>query len=64
MNSRERVHFRLIECPDCHILLCCVNPRFYNYCPDCGKYIYARIKSCVLVSDNNATLRYDESKIP
>ena len=55
--SRQRVHFRLIECPECHVLLCCVNPRFYNYCPECGKFIYPAIKGCVLTEDKTAELK-------
>lgn len=38
--------------------------RFYNYCPECGTYIFPKIKQAVLVSDDNATLKYDERKLP
>lgn len=59
--STERVHFRLIKMPCCDALKCWVNPRLANYCPECGERVYARIKtdpSCILVSDQQATLKY------
>ena len=62
--TTERVHFRLVQCPDCTTLLCCINPRYYNYCPECGKHILLRIRECVLVSDPDAILKYDETKLP
>lgn len=43
--SNEKVWFRLIQMPCCHTLLCWVNPRKPNYCPECGKHIYLRVKS-------------------
>ena len=59
--STERVHFRLIRMPCCGYLYCAVNPRLANYCIECGQRVYAEIKvnpSCILVSDENATLKY------
>jgi ribosomal protein S27E len=44
MNHNEKVPFRLIECPECHITLCWVNPRLPNYCPECGKHIFLKLK--------------------
>jgi hypothetical protein len=38
--SNEKVPFRLIQMPCCHILICWVNPRRPNYCPECGKFIF------------------------
>jgi hypothetical protein len=55
--SVERVTFRLVRMPCCSQLLCWVNPRYPNYCPECGKYVFDQIKSCVLISDSEATLR-------
>jgi hypothetical protein len=54
--SVERVTFRLMQMPCCGQLLCWVNPRHPNYCPECGKYVFDQIKSCVLVSDSAAML--------
>lgn len=59
----ERVHFRLIMCPNCDTALCCVNPRLYNYCPECGVYLAAKIKSCIAISDPTAILQYHQ-KLP
>jgi hypothetical protein len=52
----ERITFRLIQMPCCGQLLCWVNPRICNYCPECGQYVFDRIKSCVLISDDTATI--------
>jgi hypothetical protein len=54
--SMERVTFRLMRMPCCGQLLCWVNPRYPNYCPECGKYVFDQIKSCVLVLDSAAML--------
>lgn len=56
----ERVQFRLLVCSECGTLLCWVNPRPPNYCPECGKYIFPTVRSNTLVSDANATLKYKE----
>jgi hypothetical protein len=63
--SIERVPFRLIQMPCCNMLYCAVNPRLPNYCIECGERVYAKIKnnpSCILILDENATLKYKESK--
>lgn len=57
MNT-ERVWFRLMDCPKCSFKMCWVNPRFPNYCPECGKFIYPDIKGNVAISDEDATLKY------
>lgn len=56
----ERVHFRYIACPVCKHQMCWVNPRLPSYCPECAAHIYPVIKSEVMISDLNATLKYDE----
>lgn len=58
--STERVHFRLIQMPCCGHLFCNVNPRLPSYCPQCGKSVYPKVKECVLISDDKATLKYKE----
>jgi len=55
-QTHERVAFRLIRCPDCGFNLCWVNPRFPNYCPECGGHIYPRVKQFVLNVDEEAVL--------
>jgi hypothetical protein len=42
--TNEQVLFRLIQMPCCHTLLCWVNPRRPNFCPECGRRVYAQIK--------------------
>lgn len=56
--SNERITFRLIQMERCcNVLLCWVNPRFPNYCPECGKHCYPEVKGWVLETDNTASLR-------
>ena len=56
--TNERVYFRYIEMPCCKQQLCWVNPRFPNYCPECGKFVAATVMEGVVGSDENATLRW------
>jgi hypothetical protein len=44
MSDNYRVEFRLIQTPCCSTLLCWVNPRIPNYCPECGKHIFRELK--------------------
>lgn len=62
--TTERVHFRLIDMPCCHHLFCNVNARWPSYCPCCGTFVFDKIKSGALISDDSATLKYDETKRP
>lgn len=55
-RTHERVPFRLLQTPCCSALLCWVNPRFPSYCPECGTFIFPRIKGCVLQTDDRAML--------
>jgi ribosomal protein S27E len=67
VKERQQVPFRLLQCPKCHTLLCWVNPRLPNYCPECGKWIMMEIKSNVLQSYHDAWLIYEidsEEKYP
>lgn len=59
MKTTERVPFRLIQTPCCSTLLCWVNPRLPNNCPECGTFIYPAVKSCVMLYDSNALLQVD-----
>jgi DNA-directed RNA polymerase subunit RPC12/RpoP len=58
MKETQRVPFRLIQCPHCGILLCWVNPRLPNYCPECSKYIFDTVKSNI-IQNYDAWLSYD-----
>jgi len=58
MRWTERVHLRVIQCPECSTVFCWVNGRFPSYCPVCGKMVYPKIKQCVMHSDDKAELRY------
>jgi hypothetical protein len=41
---KEKVPFRLIEMPCCHALICWVNPRIPNFCSECGKHVFLKLK--------------------
>lgn len=62
-NFNERVHFRLIKMDCCKTFLCCINSRFYTYCPECGKLCYPQIKQWVLVEDTEAWLKYKQMNL-
>lgn len=60
ISTREICHFRLIKTPCCGHLLCWVNPRLPNYCPECGAKTYMKLKtdgSHIHLSDETAELR-------
>jgi hypothetical protein len=59
MICNERVPFHMIDMPCCHHLFCNVNHRWPSYCPNCGTYVFATIKGCAVISDDNAHLRYE-----
>jgi len=44
MTYQEKVRFRVFCMPCCHQMLCWVNPRLPNYCPECGKQVYAQLQ--------------------
>lgn len=44
----ELVMLRVLHCPNCGTLIYWINPRFPNYCPECGKHIYPRKKDILL----------------
>lgn len=59
MKTHERVKFRLIHTPCCGTLLCWVNPRLPNFCPECGVQIYGKLHTDptrILITDNGAEL--------
>ena len=58
----QLVPFRLIDMPCCHHMFCSVNSRWPSFCPNCGKHVFSEIKGCALITDLNATLKYDETK--
>jgi hypothetical protein len=56
MATVERIIFRLIKMPCCGQLLCWVNPKFPNYCPECGNNIMLTVKQRVTFTDDKAEL--------
>jgi hypothetical protein len=51
LSETQLVQFRLIQMPCCGQSVCWVNPRFPNYCPECGKFVYPDVKAAVVVSE-------------
>lgn len=41
----EFTKFRLLTTPCCHTILCWVNPRMPNFCPECGTRVYSEMKT-------------------
>ena len=44
-TSTEFIKFHLFKMPCCGQMLCWVNPRFPNYCPECGTRVFPEIKN-------------------
>lgn len=66
-NFTEQVKFRLIKTPCCGQLLCWVNARLPNYCPECGSKIFALLRfdkerENFLYWDEEAQLSYKAEK--
>lgn len=58
-THNERVNFRLIQMPCCSHLLCWVNPRLPNYCPECGQLqANISVRANTMISDDEAWLKY------
>lgn len=60
----ERVPFKMIVTPCCGAILCYVNHRLPNFCSECGSHFMNEIRGCVRIADDDATLKYDERKMP
>lgn len=59
----ELIEFRLFRMPCCKQLLCWVNPRLPNRCPECGERVYQQLRTqpeFTLVLDKRAQLRLQE----
>lgn len=60
-THNEKVLFRLFHMPCCRVLICWVNPRIPNRCPECGERVHQDLKTrpeLTLVRDENAWLKY------
>lgn len=59
-SINELVRFRLWQMPCCGQLLCWLNPRLPNYCPECGKQVYHDMKHLVPLSQGDKLLNVGE----
>lgn len=59
-KDNDKIRFRLFEMPCCGQLLCWVNPRLPNRCPECGDHVLLRLRTGehTKLDDDNAWLRY------
>jgi len=53
-----RADFRLLNMECCHVILCWVNPRLPNACPECGQRVYPAVKSWVTYRDEQAVIKH------
>ncbi len=63
MMSQERVPFRMMQMPCCKHMVCWVNPRLPNFCPECGQIVSHRIRECVVVLDDRAFLHVSDNAV-
>jgi hypothetical protein len=58
----EMIRFKIFFMPCCGHMLCWVNPRMPNYCPECGKSTVGGqlVKTAIQFSDDNARLHYHD----
>jgi hypothetical protein len=65
MIVNNPVKFRLLRMPCCGTLLCHVNARLPNYCPECGTLVHAALLTgdCTLISDETAWLKYNTDDV-
>lgn len=59
----ERVKFRLFQMPCCGQLLCWLNSRLPNYCPECGKLIYMEMRHRETLAESETWLKITKGKI-
>ena len=56
-RSSEKILFTLIQTPCCSALLCWVNPRMPNFCPECGAAIWLKKRGeHIIHQDDDARL--------
>ena len=60
--TSERIPFRLLHMECCNGLICHVNHRYPSYCSNCGAHVFPQVRGWARLSDENATLTYDEGK--
>jgi hypothetical protein len=56
-STNSKVHFRLFNMQCCRVLICWVNSRPMNYCPECGTFVYPRCKEWIVEADDSAWLK-------
>lgn len=62
MKRTEIIPFRLLHMECCHVMLCWVNPRFPNFCPECGQRCFPHVRGWVTHLDPRAILKVEDIK--
>lgn len=58
--ASQVVILRVIHMPCCHHQVCWVNPRLPNYCPECGVFIFEKVRAGIMAQYDNALLHFQE----
>ena len=61
MKLHELVRFRLFKMPCCGQLLCWLNPRLPNFCPECGAQIYMKMKHLKPLSEGEKLIEVGDA---
>lgn len=56
MLMRERIPLRVLAMECCGHVLCYVNPRLPNYCPECGQHCQPAVRGWVTFIDEDAQI--------
>lgn len=63
-STNEKVPFKLFVMPCCGQQLCWVNPRYPNRCPECGEFVFLKLRTGAhTMMDSPAWLRIEDTAI-
>jgi DNA-directed RNA polymerase subunit RPC12/RpoP len=60
-GTTEKIRFRLFHMPCCSHLLCWINHRLPNFCPECGTSVLLKLrehKEATRISDDDSWITY------
>jgi len=59
----EAVPFRLYQMPCCGHLVCWINPRAPNYCPECGEFVFHLLRGTTETVEAMLSYQPEEIKV-
>ena len=60
MNEKVLVHYRELQCIACNHMTSWIEFRLPNYCPECGKHIFLKLKfDGILVEGKNVWIEME-----